>query len=73
MQNNSLEKNDYLGLLDQLRKRMISMDFEGISVGMKTSPILSFKALIVREAEIILLTFSRGKSILLLNCSLDVQ
>ena len=33
------EKNDYFLLLDQLRKRMISMDFEGISVGMKTSPI----------------------------------
>ena len=28
---------------------------------------------LVREAEVILLTFSRGKSILLLNCSLDVQ
>ena len=28
---------------------------------------------IVREAEVILLTFLRGKSILLLNCSLDVQ
>ena len=28
---------------------------------------------IVREAEVILLTFSRGKSILLLNCSLGVQ
>ena len=28
---------------------------------------------IVREAEVILLTFSRDKSILLLNCSLDVQ
>ena len=26
-----------------------------------------------REAEVIVLTFSRGKSILLLNCSLDVQ
>ena len=28
---------------------------------------------VVREAEVILLTFLRGKSILLLNCSLDVQ
>ena len=27
------KKNDYFLLLDQLRKRMISMDFEGISVG----------------------------------------
>ena len=28
---------------------------------------------LVREAEVILLTFSRGKSILLLNCPLDVK
>ena len=28
---------------------------------------------IVREAEVILLTFSRGESILLSNCPLDVK
>ena len=32
-----------------------------------------YTAILVREAEVILLTFSKGKSILLLNCSLDVQ
>ena len=37
------------------------------------SNILFDGSILVREAEIILLTFSRGKSILLLNCSLDVQ
>ena len=31
------------------------------------------KLRLVSEAEVILLTFSRGKSILLLNCLLDVQ
>ena len=34
---------------------------------------LKLASRVVREAEVILPTFSRGKSILLLNCSLDFQ
>ena len=50
--------------------------YEVLSRGCEIKDKLQLKAVVcvlVREAEVILLTFSRGKSILLLNCSLDVQ
>ena len=33
MQNTSIKKNDYFNLANQLRERMKTKDFEGISVG----------------------------------------
>ena len=43
------------------------------SRGIDSNVAVNHRKILVREAEVILPAFSRGKSILLLNCPLDVQ